>query len=102
MTPSQVQRWLPPRRAGRLYVQKRARIVEVVDAGARVIHKQATRIHHDLSRGIELEQSAIHRARRWSLEVHTLAVVTATVTWALEFVFSRFPFGRTTQVRAAR
>jgi len=72
----------------------------VVHAGTRIIDVQAAGVHGDLARGIELDESAIHRARRGAFEIHSLAVIATAVARAFEFVFRRLPFGRAAQVRA--
>jgi len=72
----------------------------MVDAGARVVHEEPAGIHYDLSGGIERNIGAIHGARGWALEIYTLAVVTAAVARALEFIFRGLPFGRAAEMRA--
>jgi len=72
----------------------------MVHTCARVVHKKPARIHHDLPRGIELQERAIHRTRRWPLEIHALAVIPAAVARTFELVLGRLPLGRATQMSA--
>ena len=51
---------------------------------------------------VQLQQRPIHRTRRGPLEIHSLAVITAAMAWAFEFIFCRLPLRRATQMRAAR
>src|SRR5689334_25213795 len=64
--------------------------------------EKGRRINHDLTFGVELDLRAIHRSRRGTFEVDALAVVTTTVTRALEFVLAGFPIGCAAEMRAAR
>src|ERR1041385_9005771 len=59
-------------------------------------------VHQNLSVRGQLDVCTIHRPRRWSFEVHTFVVITAAVTWALEFVFRRLPIGSASQMRTPR
>ena len=70
----------------------------VVACGALALHvkKIAAR------RGWELDVRPIHRPGCGALEVHTLRIVPAAVTGALEFVLARLPVRRAAQVRANR
>src|SRR5215213_10788767 len=79
----------------------RSRLVELVLAALGPIIEPAD-IDDDLSFGIQLDVSSIHRARRWPLEVYALAVVAAAVTGTLEFILAGLPMRRTPKVRAAR
>src|SRR6185369_3678070 len=64
--------------------------------------EERRRVNHDLSLGIQRHFRAVHRSRRGTFEVDTLAVVTTTVTRALELVFAGFPVGRAAEMRTAR
>src|SRR5689334_17408614 len=64
--------------------------------------EKGRRINHDLTFGVELDLRAVHRSRRGAFEVDALAVVTATVTRAFEFVFAGFPVGGAAEMSAAR
>src|ERR1051326_8414964 len=64
--------------------------------------EQRRRINDDLSFSIQRDFRAVHRPRRGTFEVDALAIVTTTVTRALELVFAGFPVGRAAEMRAAR
>ena len=51
--------------------------------------------------GSTFDMRAVHGTRRGPFEIDALAVISAAMTGALEFVFRRFPFRRAAQVRAA-
>ena len=74
----------------------------MIYARAGIIYEQSTRIHRDFSSGIELHERTIHGPGRWSFEVHTLAVISASMAGTLEFIFSRLPFRSASQVRTPR
>src|SRR5579863_610635 len=61
-----------------------------------------TNVHDDLTIWRYFDMGTVHRSRSRAFEVDFLAVIAATVTGALEFIFGRLPIGGTTQVRAAR
>src|SRR5690348_13884527 len=64
--------------------------------------EQRRRVNHDLSFRIQRHFRTVHRARRRAFEVDALAVVTTTMTRALELVFAGFPVGRAAEMSAAR
>src|SRR5580704_9358725 len=66
-----------------------------------IVYKQPAGIHRDFPGGIKLHKRTIHGPGCRTFEVHTLAVISASMAGALEFVFSRFPFRSASQVRAA-
>src|SRR5580693_2780734 len=88
-------------RAAALHVQKSSRIVEMVDAGAGIVHVEPAGVHRNFSRGVEHDVGAVHGTRRWTLEIDPFTVVAAAVAGALEFIFRGLPFGRAAKVRAA-
>src|SRR5690242_1724218 len=57
-------------------------------------------IHDNLPVGRKLQSRAVHRARRRTFEVDSLAVVATAMARTLEFVFAGFPIGSTAEVRA--
>src|SRR6266403_32609 len=63
---------------------------------------EARSVYDDLAVGRQFEVSAIHRARRGTLEIDAFTVIAAAVTRALEFVFAGFPVRRAAEMRAAR
>src|SRR3989442_13958434 len=93
------------RRAGvpvaALNVYKSAGVIEVIDAGAGVVHVKATGVDRDLARRVELHMGAVHGPRRGPFEIHGFGIVTAAVARALELVLAGLPFRRATEMRAA-
>src|SRR5580765_7133928 len=63
---------------------------------------QLSYVHRNLSVRSKLDVCAVHRTGRGAFEVHALAVVSAAVARALEFILRRLPVGSATQMRAAR
>src|ERR1700730_9939467 len=63
---------------------------------------EARGVDHDLAIGREFDVCAIHRARRGAFEIDALAVVSAAVARALEFVLAGFPVRRAAEMGAAR
>jgi len=59
-------------------------------------------VDDDLAIRGKLDMATVHGSGSWTFEVNPLAVVTAAMTRAFEFVLGRLPIGRTTQMRAAR
>jgi len=75
-------------------------IIEVIDAGLRIVHVETAGVDDNLAGGVHFHVRAVHRPRRGPFEINGLGIVTTTVTRALEFVLCRLPFGCATKVSA--
>src|ERR1044072_5767138 len=83
------------------YPYKSAIVIEFAFLTFRPFVERAD-VHNDLSFRVESNLGAIHRPRRRSLEVDSLAIVATAMARTFKLVLTRLPVRRAAEMRAAR
>src|SRR5580692_268026 len=78
-----------------------AGIVELIQSGARILHKEMARVHLNRSIGKQGHLAAVHGPRRGPCEIHALGVVFTAMAWAMKHVLLRQPVRSASEVRAS-